>query len=476
MSWRRIIVIIVVIAALGVGGFYAYQQFTQAETEAAEAEAQAEAELAEAQPPEEFVFAEGVVLPERDVNLSLLGGGRVSDIFASEGDFVEAGDPILTLDSVSLEIARNQAGQEVILAEQALASALMQLTAAEAGIRTAETGVLEAQAQLALLLAGPQAEEIAAAEFDIEAATRNVGQAGANRDATLAIRDSQIRAAEANVASQMTILAAIQDQYDDILNDCSEVPTEDGGKTTICWQYGPVEEAKRAELQEAELQLQSAQSALDDLLNGPTIGQQLAAGGNVTVASANQKLAEAQLALLQADPLAEQIRQAEIGVQLAESGVSQAETAVTQAEAAVTQAEAGLLQAQTNLESADLALERTTLRAPFEGTVATINVEQGELVNPGVPVVSLADFSTWLVETTDLTELDVVTIEPGDEVDVRIDAIPGETLRGTIVDIDTVSTVSRGDVTYVVTIDLGDTSELPLRWGMTVFVDVDLDR
>jgi len=159
-------------------------------------------------------------------------------------------------------------------------------------------------------------------------------------------------------------------------------------------------------------------------------------------------------------------------VELAQTAVAQAETAVAQAEAGVAQAEAALQQAQANVQAAELALSRMTLRAPFAGTVANIQPELGELVAPGSPVVSLADLDTWLVETTDLTELDVVNIQVGEEVELQIDAIPDETLRGTITDIDSVATPSRGDVTYVVTIELGDTSDLPLRWGMTVFVDV----
>jgi hypothetical protein len=59
----------------------------------------------------------------------------------------------------------------------------------------------------------------------------------------------------------------------------------------------------------------------------------------------------------------------------------------------------------------------------------------------------------------------------GDAAEVRIDAIENETLSGTVTEIASVSTLTRGDVTYAVTIQL-DANSLPLRWGMTAFVDI----
>jgi hypothetical protein len=82
----------------------------------------------------------------------------------------------------------------------------------------------------------------------------------------------------------------------------------------------------------------------------------------------------------------------------------------------------------------------------------------------------------WQVETTDLTELDVVAVAVGYPVEVRVDALPDEIIMGMVSDIAVVSTLARGDVTYAATIDLENTDDLPLRWGMTVFVDVDVSQ
>jgi multidrug resistance efflux pump len=183
-------------------------------------------------------------------------------------------------------------------------------------------------------------------------------------------------------------------------------------------------------------------------------------------------LAQAQLDLTLQGPREEQIQQAQVGVDQADVGIEQALVQVTVAESAVAQAEAALVQAEADVEAATKALERMTLVAPFDGRVGEINVEIGELVGPGVPVIDFGDFSGWQVETTDLTELDIGAVRVGLPVEVTIDALPGEVINGEVSDISFVSRVEIGDVTYPVTVMLEETG-LPLRWGMTAEVNID---
>ena len=148
---------------------------------------------------------------------------------------------------------------------------------------------------------------------------------------------------------------------------------------------------------------------------------------------------------------------------------------VADAESAILQAEAGISQAEAAVNSAEDAFSRMTLTAPFSGVIADVLVEKGEVVSGGAPVAMLGDFGGWQVKTTDLTELDVVDLKVGDPVEIQVDAIPGVGLQGIVSKIADTAQLVRGDVTYEVTIDLENPEELPLRWGMTVFVDVDVD-
>ena len=115
----------------------------------------------------------------------------------------------------------------------------------------------------------------------------------------------------------------------------------------------------------------------------------------------------------------------------AEATLQEALLAVANAESAIVQAEAGISQAEAAVNTAEDALARRVLNAPFDGIVADVLVEIGEIVSSGAPVVKVGDFSGWQVETTDLIELDVVDLKIGDPVEMTVDAIPGVTLTGT---------------------------------------------
>jgi multidrug resistance efflux pump len=462
---RRIIIIVVIIAIIAIAAFLIFGGSGVLPTN------QTDEPVPTIPPVQDLsgdVNSEGRLIPARDVNLSFATGGTSEEILVSEDSLVAEGDPLLRLEASSQESALQQAEAGLAAAEAQLESALSRLAVAEAAVTTAELGSLAAEANQALVNAGAMPEEVAAAENEIEAARAGVTQASAGRDATLEIPESEIRAAEADVAAARAELEALQDRYDTIIETCFDLPTGD----TICPLYGTVEENTRAQLETARLNLESAQAALDSLNAGATAGQRQAASGSVTVALANQDLAEAQLDLLLAGPSSEEVRQAEVQVEQAQVGVEQAQVAVEQARAAVTQAEAGVAVAQGNVEAAQAALDRMTLRAVFPGIVGSVDVELGQLVSPGMPVIVLADLNDWLVETTDLTELDVARVEIGAPVEVEIDAIPGEILEGTVTDIARVFESGRGDILYRVVVDLVERPDLPLRWGMTAVVDI----
>lgn len=134
----------------------------------------------------------------------------------------------------------------------------------------------------------------------------------------------------------------------------------------------------------------------------------------------------------------------------------------------LTLAEARVSFAAAQVAAAQRALDNTELTAPYSGMIVDLyDLHPGESVTPGLPVVTLADFSAWIVETRDLTELDVVNVEPGQEVEVIPDALPDLKMAGTVESIAQVFTERSGDILYTVRIRL-DESDSRLRWGMTV--------
>jgi hypothetical protein len=87
-------------------------------------------------------------------------------------------------------------------------------------------------------------------------------------------------------------------------------------------------------------------------------------------------------------------------------------------------------------------------------------------VNPGQTVITFADLSQWFIETTDLTEKEVVNLKNNMDVVVVPDAIPDLQLKGQIDSISNFYTEKAGDITYRVRVKLTD-SDPRLRWGMT---------
>lgn len=96
-----------------------------------------------------------------------------------------------------------------------------------------------------------------------------------------------------------------------------------------------------------------------------------------------------------------------------------------------------------------------------------MNVKTGEQVGAETRAVSIGDFSSWIVETTDITELEVVKLSVGQQVKLLPDALPDVELNGVISQIGNAYTQQGGDIIYTVTIRVTGT-DARLRWGMTV--------
>lgn len=124
---------------------------------------------------------------------------------------------------------------------------------------------------------------------------------------------------------------------------------------------------------------------------------------------------------------------------------------------------------EATLAQAKAALDQTALCAPLAGVIAKLSAVAGEDASPGVVLAQVADLSDWYIETTDLTELNVVNVKEGDQVAVTFDALPGETFGGQVVRIRPLGEVQKGDMTYTAIVR-PDRLDPRLRWNMTASV------
>jgi len=385
------------------------------------------------------VIAKAVVKPLRAATLGLTVGGRVQALLVREGDVVTAGQTLLRLDDTRQLVAIAQA-------RAGLQQAVAQLAEVEAGARPEEVASAQAvvdgaQARLDLLLRDPlQAADAVAAQADVAAAEAQLQQlyGGPSEESLIGAR-AAMHKAEA-------LLATAQAAYDAVRwrNDVGMLP-------------------ESAQLQQATIDVEAARASYAELTRGADAAQ---------ISSAVATLEQARAALARVH------RPTEAGeIEVARAEVRQAEAqrdllrAGTRTEA-IRAAQAAVTAAQATVMEAEFALTETRLTAPFVGTIAALDVEIGEQVAAGVPILQLGDFSTWQLETEDLVELDVVRVRPGAAVAITVDALPDVELRGRVVRVKPIGENKVGDMTYTAYIALED-QLAQLAWNMTATVYID---
>lgn len=388
------------------------------------------------------VSAEAFLMPIREADIAFESGGRVVNIPVKEGDVVKSGQALAILNDADAKAAIASAQAALSQAEATLAQAKTGATPEQVAV--AEAAVTQAEAALAQAMAGATPAEIAIAQARVNTLQAQLVQAKAGP------RTEALEASEASVKQAQNAVALAQTEYDKVAYAADSDLAQ------------PIAIA----LQNATLTYQAALANYQALAKGATTEE-------VAIVRAQVAEGEAALQQLLAGPTAEQIAVAQAGVLQAEAALAQTKAGATAEQIAV--AEAGVEQAQAGLAQAQLALDRVQLSAPFDATVTKINIEQGEIVSAGSPVMNLADLSVWRVETDDLTEIDVVKVQPGQKVDVKFDALPGESFAGTVVEIKPRSETKAGDVTYTVVISLDNAADARLRWGMTAFVEITVE-
>ena len=470
------------------------------------------------------IIAEAKVVPIQSAALFFQTTGTVAEIMVHEGDRVDKDAPLARLNARDQELRVEQAKVDLTRARANYAQLVEGATPAEIAI--AEAGVAQAEATLHQNEGSVTQQDVAAARSQLDAAraalarleagpkSTEVEQTRAARDQAQANlqaqRDSLSAAkatAEAQVQQAADILTQAQARYaqaknnwDRIQDDnnvdpvnpkscnqqtgqCQANKLNDAQREAYYSQYVQAEaalhqaetavqqavvaaqQARQAEIsgiQIAETQVRGAQAALDQLSAGADNDQIAAARAQVAQAQAN-------FDKLVGDQRAGQLEGARAGVQNAQARLNQLTAKSRKTDLDMAQAQVAA--AEIALKQAELVLARTTLRAPFVGTVAALNLDIGEIPGAEKPAVVLADMSAWLVETSDLKEVDAVAVHEGDSVTITFDALPGVELAGRVQRVKPLGELYQGDMTYKVVVIPKQYDER-LRWNMTATIAI----
>ena len=309
------------------------------------------------------------------------------------------------------------------------------------------------------LQAGARPQEVAAARAVLD---------GANARLARLQNGDDVKAASASVASAQAALAKVREGTASgaLIAAQAEVANAQAALSQANAAYdrvkGDADVASRPEslaLEQATNAYNASVARLADLQKGATAAD--LNGARARVAQAQAQLdglngtRPADIAAAEAD-----VRGAQAQLELVQNGARP--EVIAAAEADVASAEATLAQAKA-------ALAQTELRAPFAGVVAKLSAVAGEEAAPGAESAQVADLSDWYVETTDLTELDVVNVKEGDQVTMTFDALPGETFGGQVMRIRSLGELQKGDMTYTAIVR-PDRLDPRLRWNMTASV------
>ena len=137
-------------------------------------------------------------------------------------------------------------------------------------------------------------------------------------------------------------------------------------------------------------------------------------------------------------------------------------------------ADAKVAQAQATLVVEQATLAQGMLIAPYDGILVQVNVVPGEFVQADQVVAVIGDLEHLQIETTDLSERDIPSVELGQSVTVFVEALDNE-FNGKVTAISPIADVVGGDVVYKVTVILDEQPE-GLLWGMNAEVNISTEQ
>jgi multidrug efflux pump subunit AcrA (membrane-fusion protein) len=379
------------------------------------------------------VTASGNVESGLTANLQMAGaGGVVTKVYVKEGKKVSVGDRLVAVDDTA--------------AQQQLDSAQANLKAAEAGLTTATQGRTSAERK-------SDAASIASAEQSVKNAQKALDAARETYETDKKQQGNAVAAAQDKVDSATQQQAQHQQQLTAAQQDLAA--TDPGDTATIA-----TLNAKIAELQNqlttdastvtsAKASLATAEQASDSAL--------LQDKHNVTTQTGLRDAAKKSLASTKAS------------VAVAQQGAKGG--TVSSAQAQIDSANVAIDQART-------AIEDTVLRAPFDGTVSTVNAvvgqssgasSSGTAETSGSGLVTLVD-PTGKNVTASIAEADATAVKVGQAVTISLPA-SGTEMKGKVVSVDPQSTVTDNVVQYKTRVSL-ESPPATVRVGQTASISI----
>lgn len=254
----------------------------------------------------------------------------------------------------------------------------------------------------------------------IEDITVDEGQKIRENQIVARLTDNTLRAKKTQVESE---LQAAKDSAEEYL---AKVEVAKAKLTELEAGFRPEEkEQARANLREAKAKLDEARTNFQR-------ASDLYKTGIISVdkkdeAEANFRVAEEKYKSLQ-----EKLNMTLSGTRPEAIAIAKAE--LTQAHKAYKSALSKIKLAETALEVIEQELAKTVIKAPLSGLVAKKQVDKGEYIQPGQPIIALIDTKDIWIKAN-IKETEFGRVQPGQPVSFKLDAYPGQTFKGKVLEI-----------------------------------------
>jgi multidrug resistance efflux pump len=356
--------------------------------------------------------------------------GRITEVFFNQGDPVDSGELLFTLDNSILAAQLKQGQVNLDAARVGMDVAKNSLVAAQDSVNIAQVQydltLAQAlqQAQPARSSAWRQSipsefdqpgwyytheEQLAAATDELNSSQAALDEAQASLDSLLStggfedLAAIETRLAKARVAflDAETLLERSKQQNDQSLIDSAQ-DAYDAAKD----------------------ELDAAQSAYDELLSTEQATDILNARSRLAVYRERYDTARDRYnALLTGED--------SLQVQLAAATLAQARNNVKLAESRVSQAQAAIDQAQAAIDLIQLQMEKLAIYAPMAGVVLARNIEPGEVVQAGASAMTLGELENLTI-TVYIPENRYGEVKLGDNAQVKVDSFPNQSFDATV--------------------------------------------
>lgn len=321
------------------------------------------------------------------ISLSAKVSGRITQLLVEEGDAVVPGQVIVQLEKEDYAAAQAQARANLEMAKQDLAKAITQLSLTRGrvsqGIGTAEASVREA------------VESLKFAEADAALQTDRVNKEIERARASLQATRAKVLEAKATMANAKKEFDRNQELFRQ--NYVAE-NSRDAAETA--WQvaqskYQVALENERESLSQLELAEANTRSIV--------LKKQ-------SILISEQVLERAKINLALAQEEKQQISLQEKNIELLKAKVQEAEAA---------------------FRLAEIRFQETTIYSPIRGVISKRLADQGQMVQPGQPILMVNDpGDKWVIANVEETK--VRRVRPEAKARIEVDAFPGHTFEGRV--------------------------------------------